>query len=271
MQKGDGLSLTERHLSFYRYFSLAEPIAPLREEVKLLCARHGLRGTIVLSREGVNGMLAGNAGGILAFRSFAFRRFGIPESGFKEMSSPSGVFSRLLVKEKRELSSVGAEGLRPWEQTAKRLAPSDLRKWLDEGRPLVLLDARNSYEVEVGTFEGAQHLGIDSSRDFTAEAEKRMAQWAGQTVVTFCTGGIRCEKAAAQLERLGVAQVYQLDGGILRYFEECGGEHFRGSCFVFDWRMAVDSQLLPVGRPGGAEREFGRHKLAPARAEVDRF
>ena len=120
---------------------------------------------------------------------------------------------------------------------------SELKRWLDEGRPLTLLDTRNDYEVKLGTFKNAVTLGIDHFRSFPTAIRQLPAELKQQPIVMFCTGGIRCEKAGPYMEREGFEQVFQLDGGILKYFEDCGGEHYSGECFVFDKRVGVDSGL----------------------------
>src|SRR5690606_16214755 len=119
-----------------------------------------------------------------------------------------------------------------------RLPAQELKRWLDEGKDIVLLDTRNDFEVEVGTFKGAENLHIDSFRDFPAAVQEKAEAWRNKTIVTFCTGGIRCEKAAPFMENEGFQNIWQLDGGILKYFEECGGAHYEGDCFVFDKRVA---------------------------------
>ena len=128
-----------------------------------------------------------------------------------------------------------------------RFRPRKLKEWLDQGRSVTLLDARNAYEVKLGTFRGAHTLDLDHFREFPIAAASLPHHLKDEPVVTFCTGGIRCEKAAPLLQKAGFAQVFQLDGGILRYFEECGGEHFEGDCFVFDKRVALDASLRETG------------------------
>ncbi|MDB6140791.1 MAG: rluA, partial [Verrucomicrobiaceae bacterium] len=127
--------------------------------------------------------------------------------------------------------------------TTPRLSAKELKQWLDEGRPVTLLDTRNDYEVKLGTFRGAVTIGVDHFRDFPEAVRRLPEHLKAQPIVTFCTGGIRCEKAAPFMEREGFQHVYQLDGGILRYFEECGGDHYDGECFVFDQRVGVDPAL----------------------------
>jgi predicted sulfurtransferase len=156
-------------------------------------------------------------------------------------------FNRMLVKIKKEIIAFGVCGIDPARRPAPRLAPRQLKRWLDEGRSVTLLDTRNTYEVKLGTFRGARTLGLDHFREFPAAATTLPGNLKDEPVVTFCTGGIRCEKAAPLLEMAGFTSVFQLDGGILNYFAECGGAHYEGDCFVFDKRVAVDSSLRETG------------------------
>lgn len=131
------------------------------------------------------------------------------------------------------------------------MTPSVLREWMrqghdDRGRPLVLLDTRNAQEVAYGTFQGALTLPIDKFTELPGALEAHRAALAGATVVSFCTGGIRCEKAALWMQADGMDNVLQLEGGILGYFEEVGGEGYDGRCFVFDERVALDPELRPL-------------------------
>ncbi len=118
---------------------------------------------------------------------------------------------------------------------------------LDEGREVVLLDTRNDYEVQVGTFDGALPIGVDNFRDFPAAVRELPDELKQKPIVMFCTGGIRCEKAGPLMEAEGFQQIFQLDGGILKYFEECGGAHYHGDCFVFDKRVALNPELKESG------------------------
>lgn len=243
-----------KHLSFYRFFFLRN-LQGLKAELKALAGEHGLLGTILISAEGLNGMVNGSEEGVNALRAW-LDAFGVGE--IKEHEAENS-FERLLVKIKKEIISVGDPDLKPGKSTAPRISARELKEWLDEGRSLRLLDTRNAYEVEVGTFRGAEQWDLDSSREFAGKAAGQMVD--SRPVVTFCTGGIRCEKASALLQKMGWPEVYQLDGGILRYFEEVGAAHFEGNCFVFDWRMAVDGELKPVSRSNERGKQFGRHKI----------
>jgi UPF0176 protein len=134
------------------------------------------------------------------------------------------------------MGSVDAD---PLQRTGARLAPADLKRWLDEKRDFLLLDTRNAFEIESGSFHGAVDLRLGHFHDFPKKLEKVREQAKGRPVVMFCTGGIRCERATALALESGLENVYQLDGGILGYFEACGGAHFQGGCFVFDERETL--------------------------------
>jgi UPF0176 protein len=164
-------------------------------------------------------------------------------------------YRKLLVKCKREIIRMDRPAIRPARERAPALDSATLRRWLDAGhddagRPVVLLDTRNAFEVDHGTFEGALDWRLRRFSDFPGAVARHREQLAGGTIVSFCTGGIRCEKAALVLQEAGVAPVWQLEGGILRYFEEQGDAHFRGHCFVFDGREALAPDLQPA--PGTA-------------------
>ncbi|MDR3606436.1 MAG: rhodanese-like domain-containing protein [Oligoflexia bacterium] len=250
------------HLSFYRFFRMGDEtaLAKHRANLKAVCQELGLKGTILLASEGVNAMVSGTRQAIDQFKSYIQETLGVDNHLFKEGNVPVHAFERMLVKIKKEIISVGDTELRPDEQTAQRISPAELKLWLDQKKPMILLDTRNSYEIEVGTFHGAEEFKLDSSRQFAQKAAENLDKLKDRPVVTFCTGGIRCEKASALLMKLGVKDVYQLDGGILRYFEENGTAHFDGTCFVFDWRLSVDGNLAPTARATEEDREFGRHR-----------
>ena len=134
-------------------------------------------------------------------------------------------------------------GIDPARNPAPKLAPRELKQWLDEGRPVTLLDTRNDYEIKLGTFKNAKTLDIDHFRHFPAAVEKLPAEMKQQPIVMFCTGGIRCEKAAILMRESGLENVFQLEGGILKYFEETDGAHYQGGGFVFDERRALGADL----------------------------
>lgn len=230
------------NIAAYQFVEL-QGLTALRAELRELTTDKQLRGTILLSPEGINVFVAGSRTGIEALLA---RLRAIPGCGdleVKESLSDELPFSRMLVKVKREIIAFGVEGIEPQRYTSRRLSAQELKRWLDEGKPVTLLDTRNNFEVQAGTFNNAVAVGVDDFRDFPAAVNRLPDALKQQPVVTFCTGGIRCEKAAPYLEREGFSEVYQLDGGILKYFEQCGGAHFQGQCFVFDKRVSVDAEL----------------------------
>jgi len=232
------------NLSAYRFTPFAaEALVPLRDRLRGLTRELELRGTILLSTEGINLFVAGPRAATDVLLAELRTLPGLADLTPKESPSDERPFNRMLVKIKKEIIAFGVEGIDPARDPAPRLAPETLKQWLDEGRRVTLLDARNDYEIRLGTFKGALVPGIDHFRDFP-EAVRRLPETLKQSpVVTFCTGGIRCEKAAPFLRREGFQEVYQLDGGILKYFELCGGDHYTGECFVFDRRVGVDASL----------------------------
>jgi UPF0176 protein len=230
------------NIAAYKFVSLPE-LRSLRSRLLGLCKGWELKGTILLSEEGINLFVAG-AGVSIEFLLAELRS--IP--GLEDLSPKFSVtdhqpFRRMLVRLKKEIIAFGVEGIDPAQRTSPKLRASELKQWLDEGRPVTLLDTRNDYEVKLGTFKNAVPIGIDHFRDFPAAVRKLSPQLKEQPVVMFCTGGIRCEKAGPFMEREGFRQIFQLEGGILKYFEECGGAHYDGECFVFDQRVGLDQGL----------------------------
>ncbi|ARP89170.1 sulfurtransferase [Bordetella genomosp. 9] len=238
------------NIAAYKFVTIEDPHA-LRPVLLERASGDGLKGTILLATEGINLFLAGSATGIETFLA-ALRqdaRFADLEVKF----SYSGVvpFRKLRVKVKREIIRMDHPSIRPESGRAPSVDAATLSRWLargcdDAGRPLVLLDTRNAFEVDAGTFEGALDWRIDRFTQFPAALQAHREQLEGKTVVSFCTGGIRCEKAALYMAEQGIDHVYQLEGGILKYFEETGGAGFKGSCFVFDERECLGTDLAPA-------------------------
>src|SRR5262249_22882947 len=148
---------------------------------------------------------------------------GLADFNPKFSSSEEPPFNRMLVRIKKEIIAFGVPEIEPAKRTVPKLAPRELKRWLDEGRPVTLLDTRNDYEVRMGTFKNAVSLGLDHFRSFPTAVGGLPPELKQKPIVMFCTGGIRCEKAGPYMEREGFEQVFQLEGGILKYFEECGG------------------------------------------------
>ena len=230
------------NIAAYRFAPLDE-LSTLRADLLAFCRSHHLRGTILLSTEGINLFVAGAQAGIDALLARLQSIQGLAQLEPKYSYTAHQPFRRMLVRIKKEIIAFGVPGIEPARRTSPKLSPQQLKAWLDEGRPLTLLDTRNDYEVKLGTFENALPAGVDNFRDFPAAVAKLPAALKDETIVMFCTGGIRCEKAGPYMESQGFRNVLQLDGGILKYFEECGGAHYRGECFVFDQRVGVDPAL----------------------------
>lgn len=232
------------NLAGYKFVRL-DGLPELRDALLATCRTHGLKGTILLSPEGVNAFLAGTAEGIAAFRARLAEDARLADVHFKQSWSADQPFQRMLVKIKPEIITLRVPGLDPAGNPAPAVAPATLKHWLDEGRDVVLLDTRNAFEVQAGTFRKAVHLGLKSFGQFPSAMQALDPALKDKTIVAFCTGGIRCEKAAPLLIHNGYRDVYQLQGGILQYFEDCGDAHFEGRCFVFDERTTLDANLRP--------------------------
>ena len=238
----------------YRFAVLTD-LRDLRGQLLEACRGWGLRGTILISPEGINLFVAGPEEMVHRLLERLRKISGLEGLEPKFSWSDHQPFRRMLVRIKREIIAFGVEGINPAVHTAPRLAAKTLKQWLDEGRQLVLLDTRNDYEIKLGTFEGAIPAGIDHFRDFPEAVRRLPEEWKGRPIVTFCTGGIRCEKASPLMEREGFQEVYQLEGGILKYLETVSPQNslWQGECFVFDERVCVGHGLVP-----------GRHKLCRA-------
>lgn len=245
-------------ISAYQFLPL-QGLPEMRIQVREKCQSLNLCGTVLIAPEGINCFLYGTVEKVRLFKEYLGTEFQILNLCYKENPIDANPFKRLLVKIKKEIITMGVPEIKPSQKTAPRLSPKELKTWLDSGKPVVLLDTRNEYEISVGTFKNAIRLGIDAFRDFPQSVDKLPEEMKQQPIVTFCTGGIRCEKASAFMLNKGFKDVYQLDGGILKYFEECQSSYYEGNCFVFDWRLAVDSNFNPQGRSSNDPINSGRH------------
>ena len=242
------------NLAGYRFVRIDDPQA-LREQLLADARAAMLRGTILVAEEGINFCLAGPEAPAREFLAglHADPRFAALEA--KESWSAAQPFGKLLVKVKREIIRMNHPAIQPAQGRAPAIDAKTVQRWLDqghddEGRPVVTLDTRNAFEVDHGTFEGAIDWRLKKFSEFPKALDAHKSELEGKTVVSFCTGGIRCEKAAIYMREAGLDHVWQLDGGILKYFEETGGAHFKGNCFVFDEREALDPSLSHAGREG---------------------
>ncbi|RJU86103.1 MAG: sulfurtransferase [Candidatus Poseidoniales archaeon] len=230
------------NIAGYRFIDLHDR-DELRDPFMNRCTDLGLKGTILLSPNGINFFLAGFEESVSEFIQYleSDRRFsGIPIKFSRTDYQP---FRRMLVKRKNEIISLGDSEIKPSEFTGPYIKPIEFKHLMDAKEDILVLDTRNDYETRIGSFEGSLELGISSFRDFPNAIASIPEEYKSKTVVMYCTGGIRCEKASAVMMNAGFEDVKQLEGGILGYFKECGGSYWDGDCFVFDQRVAVDSDL----------------------------
>jgi len=237
------------NISSYKFVSL-DNLPELRESLLNQAKALGLKGTILIAEEGINLFLAGSAEAVHAFvaRLRSDTRFADLQP--KESWSDDQPFRKMLVKIKKEIIRMNHPTIRPHAGRAPAVTAETLNRWLDQGhdddgRPVVMLDTRNAFEVDFGTFKNTIDYRIRKFTEFPEAISAHKNELQDKTIVSFCTGGIRCEKAAIYMRELGLEHTYQLEGGILKYFEETDAHHYKGSCFVFDERLALDPSLLP--------------------------
>lgn len=234
-------------------FVTVDDIADLRARWQARCDQLSLKGTILIAPEGINLFLAGADGAVQDFLNEVRSDPRFAALQVKVSRSDKQPFRRMWVKAKKEIITMKRPLIRPEAGRAPAVTAQTLARWLenghdDENRPVVMMDTRNAFEVDYGTFRKAVDYRIGKFSEFPDIVESQATSFDGKTVVTFCTGGIRCEKAAIVMQRAGYERIYQLEGGILKYFEEVGQTHYDGTCFVFDERETLDAQLMPAAR-----------------------
>ena len=203
-----------------------------------------LKGSILVTPEGVNVMLASEAEKIWEMHRFMGEVDPkLKDIDFKQSWSQSVPFRRYLVKVKKEIIKLDLPEIQPLQRQGDHITPEQLKTWYDEGRDFTILDTRNDYEVRVGTFENAVDMHLKNFVEFPEKLKELPAESKKKPLVMFCTGGVRCERASLVAKDQGYDEVYQLEGGILRYFEKVGGAHYKGDCFVFDYRVALTPEL----------------------------
>ena len=230
------------NIAGYKFEPLENPVALVRM-YQQKCDELKLKGTMLISKNGINFSLAGTQQAtdtIIAFLEEDNRFINIP---LKVTYSETQPFRRMKVRLKKEIISLGRKDINPRELTGERISPQDLKNLLDNKEDVLVLDTRNEYETRVGKFENAIDLNLDTFRDFPKAIESLPEEYKDKQIVMYCTGGIRCEKASAVMMKAGFANVKQLEGGVLDYFKETGGAYWEGDCFVFDERVALDTEL----------------------------
>jgi UPF0176 protein len=241
---------TYLNLSAYQFVALKNP-HELAVRIRAEAAARELKGTVLLAHEGINLFVAGRADearGLMAWLQSDAR---LARLEAKESHSVQLAFRKLVVKVKAEIIRMNHPTIRPEQGRARSVSATTLAQWLaqghdDQGREVLMLDARNGFEVDHGRFKGAVDWRLNQFSDFTSAAQAHQNELRNKTVVSYCTGGIRCEKAALYLQEAGIADAWQLEGGILNYLKTTQGQHFEGDCFVFDAREALNHQLKPI-------------------------
>ena len=230
------------NIAGYKFEPLVDPI-DLVSLYQQKCDELELKGTMLISKNGINFSLAGTQKAtdtIIAFLEEDNRFLNIP---LKVTYSNTQPFRRMKVRFKKEIISLGRMDINPRELTGERISPQDLKNLLDNKEDVLVLDTRNEYETRVGKFENAIDLNLDTFRDFPKAIESLPEEYKDKQIVMYCTGGIRCEKASAVMMKAGFVDVKQLEGGVLDYFKKTGGAYWEGDCFVFDERVALDTEL----------------------------
>jgi len=237
------------NIAAYKFVSL-ENLEERRLAVLDQAQADALKGTVLLTPEGINMFLAGTQSNIDQFLTWLRQDPAFVDLEVKYSESPDVPFKRMLVKIKGEIIRMNHPTIRPEAGRAPAVDAQTAVRWMtegrdDAGRPVVFLDTRNDFEVEAGTFKGAINWQLSKFTEFPQAVLEHKDELTGKTIISFCTGGIRCEKAAIYMREVGIENVYQLDGGILKYFEQTGGVGYQGNCFVFDERRTLDPTLKP--------------------------
>jgi UPF0176 protein len=232
--------------SFYKFVSLAN-FEAMREPILEKMREIGIKGTIILAAEGINGGFAGTRDAMNQFYQYMHSDAPLADLNFKETYDPTNPFEKAKVKLRKEIVTMGVNGVDPVKSTGTHLEPDVWHEFIKDPNVLII-DTRNDYEYELGTFKNAINPNTENFREFPEYVEKHLSDKKDQKIAMFCTGGIRCEKSTAYLKEQGFKNVYQLQDGILNYIESIP-EHdslWEGSCFVFDDRVAVDQKLQRV-------------------------
>lgn len=240
--------MTEKYLNIAGYKFVTIPDRDtLRQPFKHKCDSLELKGTVLLSHEGINIFIAGLESNIVQFRNWVIEDERFNDISFKESTSDAQPFNRMNVRLKNEIISVGLPNFDRIDSEEGRIFPNELHQRLSNNEDLVLLDTRNTYETRLGSFHNSIELDIRTFRAFPEAVANMDASFKDKQIVMFCTGGVRCEKASVIMRDAGFTNVRQLEGGILGYFQEVGGDHWNGECFVFDKRVALKPDLTETG------------------------
>ncbi|RUW59923.1 rhodanese-related sulfurtransferase [Mesorhizobium sp. M7A.F.Ca.US.008.03.1.1] len=257
-----------RVAALYRFARL-DAFEELRAPLAAFCCARGVKGTLLLAHEGINGTVAGSETAIAELILYLEAIEGLAGLEVKYSAAADMPFHRMKVRLKREIVTMGVDDIDPSKSAGTYVAPTDWNALISQP-DTVIIDTRNAYEVSIGTFKGAIDPATASFREFPAWVEAHRAELEGRKVAMFCTGGIRCEKATAYVKSLGFEDVFHLKGGILKYLEEVPAEQslWQGECFVFDERVSVSHGLAE----GEAELcRACRHPLTPGDLTSPKF
>jgi len=229
--------------TFYQFASLDDHVV-LRDRIEARCQELGIRGIILLATEGINATVSGTRAAVLELLDFLKSDPRLAELSWKESSSQGHPFRKLRVRSKKEIVTMGVPGVDPARLVGTYVAPKDWNALLADP-DVILVDTRNDYEVQIGTFQNAVNPNIRTFRELPAWCKTNIDAGKQPKVAMFCTGGIRREKSTAYLKEAGVEEVYHLEGGILKYLEDVPAEEslWEGQCFVFDERVSVGQDL----------------------------
>ncbi|MCH8067633.1 MAG: rhodanese-related sulfurtransferase [Nanoarchaeota archaeon] len=228
-----------KNILFYKYTNI-QNLNDFKEQQFKLCKRLHLLGTILIAKEGINGCLSGNEKDTKKYMDLLDKNPKFKDVKFKVTKAHKSTFKRLSVRIRKEI--VTSRLKVNLKKAAPYIEPKQLKNLLESKEDVILLDARNNYEYDIGKFKHAIHLDLDTFRQFPSKINqfKNINNIKNKKIVTYCTGGVRCEKASAFLREEGFTDVHQLHGGILAYGNEVGNEHWQGKCFVFDKRGAIE-------------------------------
>ena len=224
-------------------FEPLDNVEVLVPEFQSVCNDLGLKGSVYLSPNGINFSLAGSEEAVEQYLHFMEQDKRLLDVPLKKTYSETQPFRRMKVRPKKEIISLGRDDINPRELTGDYVTPKELYAMYENNEDVIVLDTRNEYETRVGLFENAVDLQLDTFRDFPYAIEQLPEEYKDKQIVMYCTGGIRCEKASAVMLKAGFSDVKQLEGGVLDYFKETGGKYWNGDCFVFDERVALDTDL----------------------------
>ena len=230
-------------ISFYKFVKINNP-KKLRKSLLDILLNEDVVGTFLIAKEGINATVSGSDTSLKKIMKFLDKQKGFNDIEYKHSYSIKRVFKRLKIKVKDEVVALGKKEIDPSKTTGNYIEPKNWNKLIADP-DVLLIDTRNTYEIKIGTFLGAENPNIKNFRDFPNFVKKKLNSKKNQKIAMFCTGGIRCEKASSYLLEKGFKDVYQLKGGILKYLEQNTKKNsrFKGECFVFDERVSVNKKL----------------------------